>query len=460
MSIRLPHRQGLFFLLLFLTLSVMAQTKQINTLKSQRAALQKQLAETEKLLVTTKKNVGTQLNNLALLNSQISEQQKYVDGIADEVATLTNHLDAMEQELATLQRDLSVCKRRYQRAMLYMFRHRTAQTGWMFVLSARDFRQMYRRLRYMSEYSKFQRVQAAAIREKEAVIVEKRAAILGLKTEKADLLAEGQRQKASLQQKQEHQQAVVSDLNRRQKELQKSIATARSKQASLTARIDQLVQAEIAAAEKRRKAEEAARKKKQEQERRKAEAKARQTAQAKATDKGKTSSKDKGKKTAANTAKSASKDTYTVAPVFSAADNADRKLSGSFAANKGRLPVPITGAYAITARYGSYSPMKGVTLDNKGINLTGQAGAQARCVFDGEVSAIFSIAGMHNVIVRHGSYMSVYCNLSGVSVKRGQRVSARQSIGSVARDASGAYTLHFQLRKETQKLNPEAWIGR
>ena len=81
-------------------------------------------------------------------------------------------------------------------------------------------------------------------------------------------------------------------------------------------------------------------------------------------------------------------------------------------------------------------------------------------MYDGEVSAIFTVAGLYNVIVRHGSYMSVYCNLSSVSVKRGQRVSTRQSLGTVARDASGAYTLHFQLRQETAKLNPEAWISR
>ena len=81
-------------------------------------------------------------------------------------------------------------------------------------------------------------------------------------------------------------------------------------------------------------------------------------------------------------------------------------------------------------------------------------------MFKGEVTAIFSYSGMYNVIVRHGSYMSVYCNLSSVSVRNGQHVEARQTLGSVARDASGNCTLHFQLRKETAKLNPEAWLAR
>ena len=104
--------------------------------------------------------------------------------------------------------------------------------------------------------------------------------------------------------------------------------------------------------------------------------------------------------------------------------------------------------------------LKGVTLDNKGINITGRKGAQARSIFDGEVTAVFQFGGLYNIIIRHGSYISVYCNLSSTSVRQGQKVTTRQTIGAVAPDASGNCTLHFQLRKETTKLNPEHWLGR
>ena len=124
--------------------------------------------------------------------------------------------------------------------------------------------------------------------------------------------------------------------------------------------------------------------------------------------------------------------------------------------------MPITGSYAITTHYGQYNVegLKGVQLDSKGINITGRPGAQARAVFKGEVTAVFTYGGQYNIIVRHGSYMSVYCNLSSTSVHRGQQVDSRQILGTVAPDASGNCTLHFQLRKETAKLNPEAWLGR
>ena len=99
-------------------------------------------------------------------------------------------------------------------------------------------------------------------------------------------------------------------------------------------------------------------------------------------------------------------------------------------------------------------------LDNKGIDIRGKEGAKARAVFDGEVSAIFKYNGLSNVLVRHGNYISVYCNLSSVSVAKGSKVKAREEIGVVQKDASGNAVLHFQLRKETAKLNPEVWLGR
>ncbi len=143
-------------------------------------------------------------------------------------------------------------------------------------------------------------------------------------------------------------------------------------------------------------------------------------------------------------------------------NTADRQLSGSFERNKGILPPPITGPYLVVSHYGAYevAGLKHVKLDNKGIDIKGQKGAQARAIFDGEVSAIFKYNGLVGVLVRHGAYISVYCNLSSAIVKKGQHVSVKEALGNISTDASGNTILHFQLRKETAKLNPELWLGR
>ena len=433
------------------SITLTAQTnKKIKKLQSERTTLEKQISDSEKLLKTTKKDVASQLNNLMVISSQITKQQNYVQSVHNEVSALQGDITSLQKQLKVLEKDLADCKQKYRRAVTQLNRNRLGQSKWKFILSANSFRQMSRRMRYITEYSKYQRAQGEIIRQKEDTIKAKRAELLATKQEKNALLQEGKEQQARLEKQKQDRQKVVNNLNAKQKQLQNTIAQNKRRQKQLDARIDKLIQEEIAAAERRRKEAEARRRaeaerKRKEEERRRAAA---------------------NKKTSASNKKSSTKPSKpaerTATPRFYEEDNADRALNGSFQANKGRLPMPITGSYFISAHYGQYNAegLRGVQLDNKGINITGQPGAQARSVFAGEVTAIFSLGGMQNVIVRHGSYMSVYCNLASCAVKRGQKVSARQLLGRVATDASGNCTLHFQLRREREKLNPEPWLGR
>lgn len=442
---------ALLLAMLCASLTLTAQTnKKIKKLQSERTTLEKQISDSEKLLKTTKKDVASQLNNLMVISSQITKQQNYVQSVHNEVSALQGDITSLQKQLKVLEKDLADCKQKYRRAVTQLNRNRLGQSKWKFILSANSFRQMSRRMRYITEYSKYQRAQGEIIRQKEDTIKAKRAELLATKQEKDALLQEGKEQQARLEQQKQDRQKVVNNLNAKQKQLQNTIAQNKRRQKQLDARIDKLIQEEIAAAERRRKEAEARRRaeaerKRKEEERRRAAA---------------------NKKTSASNKKSSTKPSKpaerTATPRFYEEDNADRALNGSFQANKGRLPMPITGSYFISAHYGQYNVegLRGVQLDNKGINITGQQGAQARSVFAGEVTAIFSLGGMHNVIVRHGSYMSVYCNLASCAVKRGQKVSARQLLGRVATDASGNCTLHFQLRREREKLNPEPWLGR
>ena len=174
----------------------------------------------------------------------------------------------------------------------------------------------------------------------------------------------------------------------------------------------------------------------------------------------KTASAPATAKPAAPTAKPA---TATKPEVYSMS-KADRELSSDFAANRGKLPMPITTSYIIVSHYGQYNVagLRNVTLDNKGIDIQGKPGAQARAIFNGKVAAVFQLNGLFNVLVRHGSYISVYCNLAKSDVKQGDIVSTRQVLGTVYSDASdnNRTVLHFQLRKEKDKLNPETWLNK
>lgn len=435
-------------------------SKRIKQMKQESTALKKQIADSENLLRNTKKDIKSQLKNLSVIDGQIVDQTKIVGDYQNEVEALGKDLTAKEAELKKLEQELTACKQKYRRAVLYLNRKRLLQNKWMFVLSAKNFRQMYRRMRYASDYSKYLRAQAETIKQKEEAVSKAREAVHAAKKEKDGLLSEAQGEHKRLEDKKKERQGVISELNKKQSQLTTTIAQQKRKYANLNASIDRLIKQEIAAAEARRKKEEA-RRKAAEEKRRKEEARARAAREAAA----KKNKNTKGGNATASKKSSTSTPAKST-PRYEEEDATDRTLSSGFAANRGRLPIPITGSYAITGRYGQYSVegLSGVSLDSKGINLTGHSGAQARCVYDGEVSAVANVGGTYVVIVRHGSYYSVYSNLSSVAVRNGQSVKTRQTLGAVAGDGSGGCTLHFQLRKRSgstaSHINPLPWLAR
>ncbi len=456
----IPSLASLLLTLFFIAVPSHAQRGQIARLRQESATLERQLKETERLINTTRRDVATQMSNLNILNEQISKQQRHIRNIEAERDTLETAVQNLSLQLSALETDLANCRRRHQRAVMYMHRNRSLTSFWSFILTAKDFRQMYRRMRYLSEYGKFQRMQAAAIREKEEAVMQKRTELSAVAAEKAEVLSESQRQHEQLRVRESQQQQLVAQLGKRQKELERTAAATRQRRQQLDGRIAQLVQQEAEAerkrqleAERKRKAEAAAAERRRQEEarkRRQQEAAAQQQANNRKKDK-KDKKQTRQERREERRQERAAQTTTTTTPVAPS-----RSYGGGL---HGGLPMPITGSYAITTHFGNYSS-GGVTLNNKGIDITGHSGAQARAVADGEVSYIFSMNGFQNVIVRHGSYMTVYCNLSSVSVRKGQKVSVRQTLGSVGRDASGNCTLHFQIWKERSILNPESWLAR
>ena len=372
--------------------SASAQTTQkIKELESQRNELQQQIAESETLLRSTKKDVKSQLDNLALLNGQISDRKKYIGAIEKDVQSLNKDISALQKQLKALQRELSDKKDKYKASVQYLYRNKSVQEKLMFIFSAENLSQTYRRLRYVREYADYQRLQAVEIERKQKQVEAKKTELETTRVTKEALLKESEAEKLKLEKQEKEKQDILNGLKRKQRGIQDEINKKRRFANKLNAQIDRLIEEEIEKARKR--AEEEARKK------------------------AKKEPPQKGKKSPEKTTEATKPATQGTVDSFRM-NSEDRQLSGSFENNKGRLPMPITGPYVIVGRYGQYAVTKNVRLDNKGIDIRGKEGAKAKAVFDGEVSAIFKYNGLSNVLIRHGNYISVYCNLSTVSDRK------------------------------------------
>lgn len=475
-------------------------TPAIKGLQAERNQIQQKIRQQEQALRANQADVKKRLQDLLVLNTQIDERQKNIEGIQKDIHGIDNNIGILTVQLQNLQSQLDQHKEKYIKSLQYSAKHHNVQENMMFIFSAESLTQLYRRMRFVKEYAAYQKAQGDIIKMKQQQIGEKNQQLKVVKGQKNTLLYKGQQEKKALEGQQGEQKKVVASLQQQQKTIQSVIAEQRQKDAELNKKIDALIAEEVAkararaaaeakrraeaAAEAKRKAEELARKKAaaeaaaRENARRIAEAKAREErlkAEARAAERAADVAKRKEAEQLAREAEAARVATERKAQAeeernqrdisnarksvedAQRMNSVDRMMSGGFEANKGRLPMPITGSYRIVSHFGQYNVegLKNVTLDNKGINILGSSGCQARAIYDGEVSAVFGFSGSMVVMVRHGAYISVYCNLRSVNVSKGQKVSTRQTLGAVGADN----ILQFQLRRETAKLNPEAWLG-
>ena len=419
-------------------------SKKVRALKAQKTELQKTLKKSQNELDKTKKQVKTGQKNIQYLGHQLDNRLEHIRNMETEMNQLDSQMVVLQSDIFRIDSQLAQEKAKLKQVVRYARANRQQTSPLVFILSARTFTQMYRRARYANEFASYQKNLGEQVFKKQTELLEAQNKLLNSKSKMNNLLREVMSQRKQLNIQQIAERKNVDGLKKKESGLANTIAQQQKQLAALDKKIDALIAYEIEQA--RKKAEEEARKKAAEEAARKAKTK---KGSGSKTD---TSSKT-GKSPSTTSGKSSSGSWLTAK---------DKQLNGTFAQNKGRLPVPITGQYMLGNRFGLYNVpgLKNVQLDNKGTNYIGKPGARARCIFDGEVTAVFQFSGTKNVLVRHGSYISVYCNLSSVIVSKGQQVHAKDILGTVADDGSGNCVLHFQLRKETAKLNPEAWIGK
>ena len=427
-------RYLLILILPLLSLSGLAQTKKINDLKSQKAKMERGIQSKKNELDKTKHAAVKKEQTVDFIEDQLQSRLSFIHKLEKDIDVLDNRVNKLQAELKQLEEQLAKKKEKYVQSLRYARNSQNLRNPVLFICSAESFPQIYRRMRYAREYAALQRNLGIQLIGKQNEVRDKQNELLAAKQQMSNTVQEVIRQRRQLTAHHSVVKANAEQLRKRQKEIEKQVAEQQKQLNALSKKIDELVAYEIEQARKRAEAEA----------KRKREAEERAAAQ-----------KGKGK---------SSKDTKTTTtpktPPTKWLTAEDKQLNGSLEQNKGRLPVPITGPYQIERRFGLTQVTKNVVLDNKGVNYMGKAGAQARAIFDGEVSAVFQLGNLKNVLVRHGSYISVYCNLTSTVVKRGQKVKARDVLGTVAADDRGNYVLHFQLRKETAKLNPEHWIGK
>lgn len=412
------------------------KSARVRQLEEQRKKALAEIEMTNQLLKETTQTAQNLLNRLNLLSQQILSRKKVISLLNQEVGELDDQIVASRREITRLEKELGGKRDNYGKSMQSMFKRRSSQDKLLFILSADNFAQSMRRMRYLREYADWQKQQATEIIDKQTEIALKQKELEKTRSEKNALLSTREQESKKLQTEENNQKVEVQQLSKKQKELKEQLRKKQQQANALNRQIEKQIAEEIARAE--------------------AEAKAARERERRAREKAKAEGKAPAKEPIQEERVADTKGGYAMT-------RAEKKLSDDFAGNRGRLPFPVAGRYTIVGTFGEqqHQELKYVRTNNSGIDIQTTPGADARAVFNGEVTRVFVVPGYNNsVIIRHGNYLTVYSNLSQVYVKAGDKVSTRQAIGKIFTDteSGNATILHFQLWKEKTKLNPSPWL--
>ncbi len=440
---------------------VIKQSRQ--QLEAEKQRNQERITEINRVLDQTATKKTATLTELKALNSKIETKTKQIDLLSQDISLLNTEMKGLAVQSSGLARDLKNLKKEY--AAMVFAASKTANTynKLSFLFSANSFNSLVMRYQYLRQYTDARKNQARHIEQVRGELNTKQQTIKYKQVRKKDVLTAQVKESESLEATKDRQAVVVQELSKQESTLKSELNERRKSIDRLDNMIQLVIEREIRRAarerEERLRRERIAR---QQAEEREAAAKARAEAAAKAaaapTPEKAKEILDKADEALAK-APSAEEVVKSKAEARAISAAPESEAGATFGSSRGRLPWPVRSGY-ISEHFGVHSPMPGISMRNLGVDIATNVGEPVRAVYDGIVRNVTSMSGVGTVVmIQHGEYFTIYAKLASASVSEGQRVSARQAIGTAKPDPDGGAEINFQVWKGNGKLNPEGWLA-
>lgn len=388
---------------------VAAQSDKQKILEEKRQALIEEIKQINTLLFNTKREGKSVLTQVEDLNSRIYARQNLIRITNQQANLLTRKINDNLSKISQLRDELSELKEDYAKMITKSYKSKSQQNRIMFLLSSENFLQAYKRLQYINQYTKHRKKQGESIKKKTILLQTLNVDLIEQKKIKRVLIEENKIAKANLTKEKKDQEILIASLKRNEGRFTNQIQTKQREANKIDKQIETLIKEAIAA-----------------------------------------SNKAKGKE---NSAKESS--------ITFALTAESKLLSTSFTNNKGKLPWPVKNG-VVVKQYGKqqHPQLPNVTTFNSGVEIATESNAKARAVFNGVVLEIQQLKGANKAIyIQHGNYISIYNNMAKILVKKGDKVTIKQDLGTVFTNPStGKTILKFLIYKNTIRMNPEDWV--
>ncbi len=382
-----------------------SQNNKQKELETRRQELRREIQKINELRLENKSKEKSQLSLIEDFNYKINVLNNLIKVTNQQANLITREINSNQKQITKLRAELKQLKEDYAAMLVKSYKSKNQQSRIMFLLSSNDFKQAYKRLQYIKQYSNHQKQQGETIKDKTAELQNINANLLKQKEDKQKLIAENKVTQKSLETERKQHEVIMksiknninlytSQINKRQREANR-----------IDAEIDKIIKAAIAKSNKK-------------------------------------------------AGKSSSSKTFALTP-------AGKALAKDFESNKGKLSWPVEKGI-VKVRYGTqpHPINRSLTIKSNGVRIATEKNAKVRSIFNGEVIDVVRMKNVNPiVIIRHGNYITYYKNLSKVYVKEGDKVVTKQEIGEVyTNKINGETILSFSISKESNTQNPASWI--
>jgi murein hydrolase activator len=381
------------FLFIIFAFNIYAQTKA--ELEQKRNATLSEITYVDNMLKTTAKKRAESMNEVKIIGNKLNLRESVIRGMREEINLINERIELNTIAINLMESDLIDLKKDYARAVVNSYKSKKDNPELVYILSAKDFNQGYKRLKYLQQVTKFRRRESETILELKDQIQTTRERLENDLSKISVLKTKEEQQKSLLQTEQEKKQQMVKSLNKKEKQLQKELEEKKKIAEKIEKEISRII----------------------EEERNKIV---------------KSDNTPEQKLIGENFAENKGRLPWPVEKGIITSQFGLQKHAVLKYVTENNIGIEITSMGTTPVRSVFKGEVRSVFLI-KGANMT--------------------------VIIRHGKYLTVYENIVDLKVKPGDKVDTKQVIGNVYCDSEGNKAiLKFMIFEEKEKLDPESWI--
>ena len=393
--------KSIIIILLFILISGHGKCQDRHTLEQRKQTAIKELEIAKELLNKTQNSKVSIIKRVGLINRGIESREGLIQSIGEEIDIIEKEIIQLEKEINDLERVIEQGKKDYAKIIYGIFINHTEEEKLMYLLASKNINEFYQRIKYMKYLKEYREEKVEELEMMKISYEQRNAELLEIRNEKSELLTEKELESRKLINERNERKDIIRRLAQDERRIRNEIQQKERIRQELEAEIRRIIEEE------------------------------------------------------ANRRSSSS--------LLSSLTPEQKLVGNNFLSNKGRLPWPVERG-VITAHFGivNHPVLSGVKISNNGVDISTTSETKARAVYDGEVTSIFAILGAnYTVIVMHGEYLTVYQNLIDLRVKVGDRVTAKQELGTVHSDINEEMAiLHLQIWKSKEILNPIDWLSK